>query len=276
LLEQAGIEKLVIVPFNKAFSDQTADEYIGNFLVKNFQPHTIIIGYDHRFGKNRSGDYKMLEKYAEKNKLSLTPSIGLIKENDYAIGALQDARSLVRWAFEAKKGDVSEPFSIGDQFVVATLERIVPKGLQDAATAKSGCEVMIRKKKKAEIISKKLGSNPTLESAAAAYNKQVQLAGADSSITFNASIINGIGMEPKIVGASFNKAYQNKVSPVIEGTTGVFVMKVNGIQSKAAETAEALQQRISSRSTALRNQTGSWFEGLRKQADIKDERSKHF
>ncbi len=66
LLEQAGIEKLVIVPFNKAFSDQTADEYIGNFLVKNFHPHTIIIGYDHRFGKNRSGDYQMLEKYAEK------------------------------------------------------------------------------------------------------------------------------------------------------------------------------------------------------------------
>jgi peptidyl-prolyl cis-trans isomerase D len=83
-------------------------------------------------------------------------------------------------------------------------------------------------------------------------------------------------MEPKIVGASFNKAYQNKVSPIIEGTTGVFVMKVNGIQSKPAETAEALQQRVSSRSTALRNQTGSWFEGLRKQADIKDERSKHF
>lgn len=217
-----------------------------------------------------------LEKYAEKNKLSLTPSVGLIKENDYAVGALQDARSLVRWAFEANKGDVSEPFSIGDQFVVATLDRIVPKGLQDAATAKSGCEVMIRKKKKAEIISKKLGSNPTLESAASAYNKQVQIAGADSSITFGSSIINGIGMEPKIIGASFNKIYQTKASPVIEGTTGVFVIKVNGIQSKQAETPEALQQRISSRSTALRNQTGNWFEGLRKQADIKDERSKHF
>lgn len=217
-----------------------------------------------------------LEKYAEKNKLSITPGTGLIKENDYSVGVLQDARSLVRWAYEANKGDVSEPFSIGDQFIVATLDKIVPKGVQDAATAKSGCEVMIRKKKKSEIISKKLGSNPTLESAAAAYNKQVQTAGADSSITFNASIINGIGMEPKIIGASFNKAYQNKVSPVIEGTTGVFVMKVSGIQSKADETPEALQQRVSSRTIALRNQSGNWFEGLRKQADIKDERSKHF
>lgn len=217
-----------------------------------------------------------LEKYAEKNKLTLTPGIGLIKENDYAVGALQDARSLVRWAFEAKKGDVSEPFSIGDQFVVATLDRIAPKGLQDPATAKSGCEVMIRKKKKAEIISKKLGSNPTLESAAAAYNKQVQIAGADSSITFNSTIINGVGMEPKIIGASFNKSYQTKVSPLIEGTTGVFLMKVNNIQSKPEETPEAVQQRISGRVTTLRNQTGNWFEGLRKQADIKDERSKHF
>lgn len=65
LLEKAGIQKLVIVPFNKSFSDQTADEYISHFLVKKFHPHTIIIGYDHRFGKNRSGDYKMLEKFAE-------------------------------------------------------------------------------------------------------------------------------------------------------------------------------------------------------------------
>lgn len=66
LLEQAGIEKLIIVPFSKAFSDQSADEYISNFLVKKFQPHTIIIGYDHRFGKNRSGDYQMLEKHAKR------------------------------------------------------------------------------------------------------------------------------------------------------------------------------------------------------------------
>jgi riboflavin kinase/FMN adenylyltransferase len=64
LLENAGIEHLVVVPFSKEFADQPAAEYISNFLVKCFRPHTIIIGYDHRFGKNREGDYHLLEKQA--------------------------------------------------------------------------------------------------------------------------------------------------------------------------------------------------------------------
>jgi riboflavin kinase / FMN adenylyltransferase len=64
LLEEAGIDHLVIVPFTDYFASQTAEEYIRDFLVDKFKPHTIIIGYDHRFGKERSGDYKMMEEKA--------------------------------------------------------------------------------------------------------------------------------------------------------------------------------------------------------------------
>jgi len=63
LLEQQNIDHVVIVPFTAAFSEQTAEEYITNFLAATFHPHTIIIGYDHRFGKHRQGDYKLLELY---------------------------------------------------------------------------------------------------------------------------------------------------------------------------------------------------------------------
>jgi riboflavin kinase / FMN adenylyltransferase len=66
LLNEKGVNHLVVVPFNSSFSNQTADEYIENFLVKKFQPRTIIIGYDHRFGKGRSGDYHLLEDLGEK------------------------------------------------------------------------------------------------------------------------------------------------------------------------------------------------------------------
>ncbi|MEX0636759.1 MAG: bifunctional riboflavin kinase/FAD synthetase [Ferruginibacter sp.] len=64
LLKQHGILHIVEVPFNKAFAEQTATQYIEDFLVKIFHPHTIIIGYDHRFGNNREGDYQLLEKEA--------------------------------------------------------------------------------------------------------------------------------------------------------------------------------------------------------------------
>ncbi|MET0393577.1 MAG: bifunctional riboflavin kinase/FAD synthetase [Chitinophagaceae bacterium] len=64
LLEQLEVDHLVIVPFTEAFANQPAEEYISNFLVARFQPHTIIIGYDHRFGRDRQGNYLMLEKKA--------------------------------------------------------------------------------------------------------------------------------------------------------------------------------------------------------------------
>jgi len=62
LLEKYGVDNLVIVPFSRAFSEQSAEDYVSMFLVKNFHPKYIVIGYDHRFGKNRSGDFKLLEK----------------------------------------------------------------------------------------------------------------------------------------------------------------------------------------------------------------------
>ena len=65
LLQKAGIDHLVVVPFTDDFSELSADQYIENFLIKNFHPASIIIGYDHHFGKGRVGNYKLLEERAE-------------------------------------------------------------------------------------------------------------------------------------------------------------------------------------------------------------------
>lgn len=217
-----------------------------------------------------------LEKYISKAGLSLTTVPDLIKENDYRVGKLGDARSLVRWIFEAKQGDISEPFSIGDQFVVAVLDKVKEEGVQDAETARVGCEAIIRNQKKADMIKKKIGNNPTLESASAAYGKTIQVAGNDSTVLLNAQFINGVGMEPKVIGASFNKAYQSKVSPLIDGTTGVFIIKVNTVQSKPDESAEVLAQQYNTKISSIKSQTNGWYEALKKRAVIVDERSKHF
>jgi riboflavin kinase/FMN adenylyltransferase len=60
LLEKYGIQHLVVTPFTEEFSLQSAEDYIEQFLVKRFRPHTIIIGHDHRFGKSRSGNFELL------------------------------------------------------------------------------------------------------------------------------------------------------------------------------------------------------------------------
>lgn len=66
LLSRQGIDHLVIVPFTRAFSELSAQAYLEEFLIEKFNPHTIIIGYDHRFGHNREGGLELLE--AEQNR----------------------------------------------------------------------------------------------------------------------------------------------------------------------------------------------------------------
>ncbi|MEP7278441.1 MAG: bifunctional riboflavin kinase/FAD synthetase [Bacteroidota bacterium] len=71
LLEKQGINNLVVVPFTQAFSEQVASAYVEDFLVSRFHPHTVIIGYDHRFGKDREGDFHLLEEYARQHAFKL-------------------------------------------------------------------------------------------------------------------------------------------------------------------------------------------------------------
>lgn len=66
LLKKTDLDALVIVPFTKEFAAMEAESYIERFLVHKFKPQTIIIGYDHRFGHDRSGDFNMLKQYASK------------------------------------------------------------------------------------------------------------------------------------------------------------------------------------------------------------------
>jgi riboflavin kinase/FMN adenylyltransferase len=60
LLRKTGIDHLVIVPFTFEFSQMDPEEYLRNVLIDGFDPHTIVIGYDHRFGLNRAGDVNFL------------------------------------------------------------------------------------------------------------------------------------------------------------------------------------------------------------------------
>ncbi len=81
LLQQLGIDHVVVVPFTDAFANQSAGDYIKNFLIDKFHPHTIIIGYDHHFGKDRLGDYQLLEKKAKEYNYQLKEIPKHILEN---------------------------------------------------------------------------------------------------------------------------------------------------------------------------------------------------
>lgn len=66
LLDKQNVDNLVIHPFDKEFSNLTAEEFVAEILVKKFNVKKIIIGHDHRFGKNRSANFDDLKKFGLK------------------------------------------------------------------------------------------------------------------------------------------------------------------------------------------------------------------
>ncbi|MFC6098291.1 bifunctional riboflavin kinase/FAD synthetase [Flavobacterium qiangtangense] len=66
LLEKAGLQNLIIHPFDQSFSQLSAEEFVKEILVNQFNVGKIIIGHDHRFGKNRSADIHDLIAFGQK------------------------------------------------------------------------------------------------------------------------------------------------------------------------------------------------------------------
>jgi len=72
ILKSLGIDSIGIIYFDKKFSEITPEDFFYKFLLKNYKLKKIVVGHDFMFGKNRSGDIKLLEKLCEKNNILLT------------------------------------------------------------------------------------------------------------------------------------------------------------------------------------------------------------
>lgn len=66
LLEKTGLQNLIIHPFDQTFSRLTAEEFVKNILVEKLNVGKIVIGYDHRFGRNRTANINDLIEFGEK------------------------------------------------------------------------------------------------------------------------------------------------------------------------------------------------------------------
>ena len=98
-LARLGLKHLIVFPFTREFSELTADEFVSQFLVSKLHVHTIIVGYDHQFGKNREGNLQFLQSRASKYGF-LVEEISAQEINDVNISS-----SKIRTALA--KGDIS-------------------------------------------------------------------------------------------------------------------------------------------------------------------------
>ncbi|MEZ5083765.1 MAG: bifunctional riboflavin kinase/FAD synthetase [Bacteroidales bacterium] len=66
LLENSGIDHMIVIPFTKEFSQTSSEDFIRDFLVDKIGVKKLIVGYDHHFGKNREGNYAQLNMLGQK------------------------------------------------------------------------------------------------------------------------------------------------------------------------------------------------------------------
>ena len=217
-----------------------------------------------------SRNQKQFEQNAAKEKIQPLTAVD-IKPNDFTIPALGESRQFVRWVYDNKVGDVSEPYEIGDTYVVALITSAQQKGIMGVAKARQTAEQFIRNEKKAkQIISAKFKNGATIEAIAQGAGEQVLHA---DSVSFAQPFIPNVGNEPKITGAAFNKSLQGKISEPIAGNTGVFVIKADRVSAVAGAVPNA--EELRKQMVMQLKQMGGFrsMEALKKAADIKDNRS---
>jgi riboflavin kinase/FMN adenylyltransferase len=64
LIENAGVDVLICIPFTKEFASISANDFIQDVLLKSIGMKAIVVGKDYTFGKNREGDINLLKTYA--------------------------------------------------------------------------------------------------------------------------------------------------------------------------------------------------------------------
>ena len=116
LLEQLGVDHLVIHPFDKAFSRMTAEEFVKEVLVDTFRLKKIIIGYDHRFGRNRTADINDLITYGETYGFEVA-QISAEELNDVSISSTKIRTALNEGNIELANNYLGYPYAISGEVV---------------------------------------------------------------------------------------------------------------------------------------------------------------
>ena len=160
--------------------------------------------------------------------LSTVPVFGL-NENTDKVNDLKNSRAIVRWAFEAKQGQVSDVFECGDQFVVAALTEVNDGDYRPLEAVRAELVIAATNDKKAEYIANQLKGVNTLEAAAELFGTEVKSA---EGISMSSYRLGAAGVEPAVIGAAL-ALEANAVSAPVKGNNGVYVVSVG--EKKVAE-----------------------------------------
>ena len=171
LMENYGIEQLVIQPFDKEFASLTAEQYVKNILMKKLRAKIIIIGYDHRFGRQRAAGIEELKEFGKRYHFQVI-EIPVQEVEAVSVSSTKVRKALLSGDIKEANHYLGYPFSFSGEVIhgqklgrtlgyptaniqIETPHKIVPKiGVYIVYSFIQGCKVF-------GMLS--IGKNPTIE-----------------------------------------------------------------------------------------------------------------
>jgi peptidyl-prolyl cis-trans isomerase D len=194
--------------------------------------------------------------------------------NENALPGLESSREIIRWAFENKKGDISQIFDLTDRYIIAALTEAKVKGVAPMEDVKVEIETALKKQKKMETLAaemkSKIASASTIEDVASSLGVQAAEA---SKVRFANPYVNNVGLEPVVVSKAFTMNSGQLSTPII-GSNGVFVIQINNVDTPAQTDLASAQFRLKYGLNSRVSYEG--YEALQEKAEVKDERIKFF
>jgi peptidyl-prolyl cis-trans isomerase D len=206
---------------------------------------------------------KIEDLAAEMGKIALIVGV---KEADSEVQGLINSREIIRWAYNAEEGAISEPFTTDRNVVVAVLKESKEKGIAPFDKVMEQAKLGAIKEKKAVDFTSGL-TGDGLDQIATQSGLSIQNA---SGITYSSFSIPRIGFEPELLGKLFSLK-EGDLSRPIKGRNGVYVVQVQSV-SPAPEQADFSQskgQLAQSRGARVNYEV---FEALKKTANVQDNR----
>ncbi|GHT12921.1 peptidylprolyl isomerase [Bacteroidia bacterium] len=187
--------------------------------------------------------------------------------NDKSVQELQSARELVRWAWRAKKNEVSPIFEIDNHFVLAVLEQRNKDGFTPVEQLQSEIAATLRQQKKGELLLADF-KDADLETLSSQYALPLKTA---ENITFSSFYIPNIGVEPSLA-AAVSSSPQDNIVRTVAGGSGVYAYTVTSTQADETQEAAVAAEKQRMQQMARQRATMEIFEAIQTAAKITDRR----
>lgn len=193
-----------------------------------------------------------------------------LKPMDVSIPGIDDARSLISWAYQQESVDaVSDIISFDEEYVIALLTEIKVEGDLNIADNETTLRDDVAKRKKVEQLYAKMQEQDLsdLETLAGALETEVKSA---SNINFNTPLIPNLGEEPKVLGHIFSLE-KGQLSGIIKGDEGVYVVQIDGY-SEVDKPDSYFDYKKSIESSSAASSQFYVLNALRELANVEDKR----